>query len=98
MSEVNGSPYEYETSFGILNDGISKYFQGKNEKAAAWYYGKYIRHPAVTDGDNPLNNSSPGNMSGNQIGPNDWHSGNTLKYAYGMSINNWKMEKSQLQV
>ena len=44
---------------------------------------KYIRHPAVTDGDNPLNNSSPGNMSGNQIGPNDWHSGNTLKYAYG---------------
>ena len=83
MSEVNGSPYEYETSFGILNDGISKYFQGKNEKAAAWYYGKYIRHPAVTDGDNPLNNSSPGNMSGNQIGPNDWHSGNTLKYAYG---------------
>lgn len=83
LSEVNGSPYEYETSFGILNDGISKYFQGKNEKAAAWYYGKYIRHPAVTDGDNPLNNSSPGNMSGNQIGPNDWHSGNTLKYAYG---------------
>ena len=64
LSEVNGSPYEYETSFGILNDGISKYFQGKNEKAAAWYYGKYIRHPAVTDGDNPLNNSSPGNMSG----------------------------------
>lgn len=83
LSEVTGSPYQYETSFGIFNDGISKYFQGENEKAAAWYYGKYIRHPAVEGGDNPLNNSAPGSTAANQVGPNEWYSGDPFKYAYG---------------